>query len=163
MPITGRVRNQAMKATLAAMPDLVRSAFGDAIRVTASEMVRSAKSRVPVRTGTLRDHIDFSFSPTYARAKVGITPGTVVVRDNVRLSFKKNQISARAQAWRDRGYRVLRASHYAHMVEFGTVRMSPRPFMGPSFRAQQPLLESRMRSAQKVTIDSLANIGSRFL
>lgn len=141
MPITGKLTGaKAIKATLAAMPDVVRSAFGDAIRTTASEVVRDAMSRVPVDTGTLKNHIGFSFSPTYARAKVGIQPGTVVVDG-----------------------RPHRASHYAHMVEFGTIKMPARPFLGPAFRGQQSALDDRMRAAQRASLDDLANIGSRNL
>ncbi|HZR23246.1 MAG TPA: HK97-gp10 family putative phage morphogenesis protein [Vicinamibacterales bacterium] len=141
MPISGSVKGKAaIKATLAAMPDTVRAELGEAIRVTASEVVRNAKMSVPVRTGTLRNHIKFSFSPTYARARVGIEAGTVVIDG-----------------------RPLRASYYAHMVEYGTVKMSAHPFMRPAFEGQKTPLDSRMRAAQRATIDTVTNIGSRYL
>lgn len=142
MPIRGSVKSQAIKATLAAMPELVRSELGDAVRTTASEVKRNAIAAVPVGTGTLKNHIDFSFSPTYCRAKVGITPGNVVIQR-----------------------RVYRASHYAHLVEFGARggQMPAQPFMGPAFEGQQSALESRMRAAQRASIDDVANIGSTFL
>jgi HK97 gp10 family phage protein len=141
MPISGRViGKQAVLATLAALPELARAELGEAIRVTASEVVRNAKATVPVDTGTLRDHIGFSFSPKYASAKIGITPGTVVIKG-----------------------RAHRASHYAHMVEFGARggEIPARSFLGAAFRGQQSPLESRMRAAQAATLTDLANMGSR--
>jgi len=72
MAISGSIQGRdALKATLAALPEVIRDAMGAAIQMTASEMVRAAKARVPVDTGALRDHIAFSFSPIYIRARIG--------------------------------------------------------------------------------------------
>lgn len=39
------------------------------------------------------------------------------------------------------------SAHYAPYLEFGTVRMSPRPFIRPAADLQYPLLASRIRRA----------------
>jgi|SRR5665213_1419035 len=165
MPISGRVTGKAaILATLAAMSDVVRSATGEAVRVTASEVVRGAISRVPVETGTLRDHIAFSFSPLYASAKVGIAPGTVVVRGDQRAEYKK-ATREDAKVFRAQGWKTYRASHYAHLVEFGGRggKLPARPFLGPAFDGQQGTLDARMRAAQRETLTTLANVGSSYL
>lgn len=164
VPIKGRVNAQALKATLAAMPEIVRANMGDAMRTTGSEMVRNAKARVPIGTGTLRDHIDFSFSPTYCRSRVGITPGTVWIQGHVTIN-PKLAVDIGSKRLRSQGARAYRASHYAHMVEFGARggAMPAQPFMGPAFEGQMGPLESRMRAAQRASLDGLANVGSSFL
>jgi HK97 gp10 family phage protein len=164
MVISGRVTGlQGIKATLAAMPTIVRDRLGEAIRVTASEMVRDARGRVQVKTGTLQEHIDFSFSPTYASARVGITPGTVVIRADGELqSFKKvGRVAARIL--KAHGWKLYRASHYAHLVEFGWGHAPAHPFLGPAFAASKGPLDARMIAAQHASIDDLAHIGSSTL
>lgn len=173
MPITGRVTGkQATKATFAAMPEVVRNRHGEAVRTTASEVVRNARANVRVGHGTLRDHIDFSFSPAAVRVKVGITPGTVVIRESsrgavtIRELTKGNNTSARAAAFRAVGYKTYRASHYAHLVEFGhggPHGAPAHPFMDPAFRGQQAPYEDRMRAAQRATVDDLAHVGARYV
>ena len=147
MPISGKLTGaKAWKATFAAMPQIVQDRMGDAVQLTASEMKRDAKGRVDVETGTLRDHIDFSYSPTYCRAKIGITPGTIFIGQG-----NKGKVKA------------YRASHYAHLVEFGSSRLKAHPFMTPAFTGQQGPFDARMQAAQRASIDDLANLGSSLL
>lgn len=161
--IRGKVTGtQAIKATLAAMPQIVRDRLGEAIQTTASEITRVAKGNVPVRTGTLRDHIDFSYSPTYCRAKVGITPGTVVIQGAQTQTFKKVTRSF-AATYKALGWKVYRASHYAHLVEFGHGQVAAHPFLGPAFTGEQRYLDARMQAAQRGSITDLANVGARYL
>lgn len=163
MPIKGRVQSQAIKAALAAMPDAVRARHGEAIRVTLSEMKRIARATVKVETGTLQDHIDFSFSPTYARGKFGISPGSVWVQGRTAIGATM-AADIGASRLRSQGARLMRASHYAHLVEFGSPQHPMgAPFMGPAFSNQLSPLQDRMRVAQRDVVEDLTHIGSRYL
>ena len=113
--------------------------------MTASEVKRNARAAVKVQTGTLRDHIDFSFSPATCRAKVGITPGIVVIK-----------VPGSGPNAKPRAYR---ASHYAHLVEF----KQKSPFLGPAFAGQLAPLQERMKAAQRATLTDLAHVGARYL
>jgi HK97 gp10 family phage protein len=136
--IAGKIAGaRAWKAVLTAMPQAVRDEMADAVRTTASETVRQARANVPVKTGTLRDHIDFSFSERAVRAKVGITTGTVLIDG-----------------------RLYRASHYAHCVEFGTKTIPQHPFLRPAIEGQRSPFEDRMRAAGRAVERDLASIGS---
>jgi HK97 gp10 family phage protein len=164
MPITGTITGKAaILATLAAMPDVVRSAFGDAVRTTASEIVREARSQVPVDTGTLRDHINFSFSDKYARAKIGVSAGTTTIAGT---KVRGVVLAGRnGSALTSQGARVLRPSHYAHLVEFGHAgphAAKAHAFLGPAFTGQLEPFDERMKAAQRQTLTDLANIGARY-
>lgn len=134
MRVTGTVRGRdGWKAVFAAMPEAIRNAHGEANRVTAEEVVASAQAGVAFDTGTLKQHIASKFYPRSGNAKVGIATGEVLVHG-----------------------RVYRATHYAHMVEFGTVNMAAQPFMHPAIEGARASHEERHRAAGQVVEQDLA-------
>lgn len=78
-------------------------ALFSALRKAANIIRDEAKSRVPVLTGTLKDNIVTKKLPERRS-----NSATVIVGSN-------------------------RKAFHAHLIEFGTVKMTPRPFLRPAF------------------------------
>ena len=114
-----------LQASLNKLPDKMReTALLNASAAGARIIRNEAKRLVPVASGDLRDNI-------------------VVVR-----SFKQ-----RGRRVKLRGAVILgikgSGRYYAHLVEFGHSKSSPRPFM-------RPALESKAKEALKVIAEKLA-------
>ena len=82
---------------------------------------KAAKALVPVETKTLRKSIGKKVK-TYP----GGIWGGVGPRTDTKFTFF------------DEAGRKHKASNYAHLVEFGTIHSSAKPFLRPAFRATRP-------------------------
>lgn len=107
------------------------------IAESAAEIQQEAKSRAPVRAAV----------PDYpiSAAKAGEAPGSNV-RDRIRTILRDSGLSASIGTY----------FHVARYVEFGTRKMSARPFMGPAFEVMRPKFLARMRAALSKTVEKMA-------
>ncbi len=150
MSVTGRVSGLvAARKAFQALPETMRQHLAEATEDTALAMAADARQRVPVDTGTLRDHIGHSFSKRSGFARVGVKAGGVAIA------------GAGGSALTSAGARYLRPQRYAHLVEFGTVRATAKPFMLPAAEGQRALYARRLKDAGKKAERQLAS--SRFL
>lgn len=150
MSLRGEVRGIiAARKAFQALPQVMRDQFNEATEDTAIALAADARQRVPVDTGTLRDHIGHSFSKRSGFAKVGIRPGRVAIA------------GAGGSALTSSGARLLEPRKYARMVEFGTVKQTAQPFMLPAAEGQRVHYARRLRDAGKRGERQLAS--SRFL
>ena len=84
-------------------------------RAAAARIAKSAKMKVSVRTGTLKRSI------------------RVVKRKTENNAVIKHSVSAGGKVkWSTKGEKKTGDAFYAHMVEFGTSKMSAQPFMRPA-------------------------------
>ncbi len=74
-----------------------------------------------------------------ARARAPVETGTL--RDSIRVRPT------------DTGRAVEATAFYAHMVENGTVKTPPRPFLVPAFEANKAQIDDRIRAAVQRLID----------
>lgn len=115
----------------AALSDLNVAVIREAkngIAATAAEIQQEAKSRAPVR----------AVVPDYpiSDAKAGEAPGSNI-RNRIRTILRDSGLTASIGT-----YHAV-----ARFVEFGTRKMSARPFMGPAFEVVRPKFLQRMREA----------------
>ncbi len=96
-----------------------------ASRAGAKELLKEAKARVPVRTGVLKKALK--------------------VRALKRSRFNKISPGARVIA----GSPARGPAYYAHMVEFGTVRMRARPFLRPAMEETKAAVKAAFRDTLK--------------
>jgi HK97 gp10 family phage protein len=100
----------------------------EAVASSAREIEREAKMRAPVR----------ALVPDYkiSAAKAAQSPG-FNVRDRIKTILRDAGLTATIGT----GYFVAR------FVEFGTRKMSARPFLGPAFEVMRPKYLSRLHDA----------------
>lgn len=103
----------------------------------ASRLVRQiAASKVPVKTGALKKSLGVKIK-TY---RDGRTIGVIGPRTDVKGKPPKYRKLYRVPGSKKK---VLRnPSMYAHLVEFGTKRSRPRPFMRPAYEAAKAQVAS---------------------
>jgi HK97 gp10 family phage protein len=109
----------------------------DAIASSAREIEREAKMRAPVR----------AIIPDYPISvkKSAEAPGSNV-RDRIRTIIRDAGLTAT----------IGTAYFVARFVEFGTRKMSARPFMGPAFEVMRPKYLQRLRDALNTVIRKAA-------
>jgi HK97 gp10 family phage protein len=120
-------------------PEIERGLAG-AVRETAIVVVAGAKSRVPVRSGELRDTIraDFTGNGLVAFIKAGY--GTL------RRRSRRGSSSARyAKHSRRRRAAQDAPGIYAMVVEFGSTKQPAHPFMFPALESARPGCSRRAR------------------
>jgi HK97 gp10 family phage protein len=123
-----------LRATVPAMEkELVK-----AVEKNASELTVAIKSRVPVDTGALRDAVGYSMltgggARNRIAASVGVSGAEVKRGKGGKSGFG---------AFGNQGNRF-----YAWFVEFGTVKMAPRPFFFPTYRFLKRRMKGRMTRA----------------
>lgn len=145
MAIKGSVRGHiaARKAFKALAPEM-QAQLSEATERTVYAVKQRATASVPVDTGTLRDHVLSRFSPRTGFGRVGIKSGRVAIAGRG------------GSALTAQGARVLEASRYAHMVEFGTATTAAQPFMLPAAEAERGAYAQRLRTAGKKAERNLA-------
>lgn len=141
----------ALKRAFKAVPDEIRAQASEATEATVYAVERRAQQNVVVDTGTLRTHIGSAFSKRTGFGRVGIKSGRVALAGRG------------GSAHTSQGARLLEPKKYAHLVEFGTSKMSARPFMLPAAEAERGPYASRLRQAGQQAERALTNIGARFL
>jgi HK97 gp10 family phage protein len=104
------------------------------LRRMGAKIAKDAKSRVPVKTGTLKDNIIASRAPKKRRKN-----GEEAVEVTVRYKAKKYADNARNRRLGRVGgeYKNNGPLFYAKFLEFGTSRMPARPFMTAAFEANK--------------------------
>ena len=114
-----------------------RARMNEATEDTAIALWKAEKTRVPVATGILGEHLAWTMSKATGRARVGIRPGAVLDNRN----------------------RLHRPTKYGHLAEFGHRTRSGgfvqgKPFAIPATEGQrQPYLERCRAAAQKAERD----------
>lgn len=122
-----------MNRMFAALPVKVEAAARMAMEKGAEELVAMMKRVVPVDSGRLRDSIAWTW---------GDAPkGSVVLAESTSES---------------RGLKltVYSTDFKASWIEFGTVKMSARPFFFPSYRAMRKRIKSRVTHEMKKAIQA---------
>jgi HK97 gp10 family phage protein len=145
-PVTGA---KALKASFKALPKELRELVGSVNQTTAFAIAQSARARVPVRHGFLKQHIDTAFSKATGFAKVGVKKGRVAVAGRG------------GSALTSKGAKVVSPVRYAHLVERGTVKQKAQPFMGPAARAEGPAHVQRIKRLGPEVVDAIRAAGRK--
>lgn len=114
------------------LPDkIAKKPLQNALRAGGNVVVKAAKAKAPVDTGLLRD----SIAVKQAKQKTGAVHYQVGVYQKI---GKKRPF-------------------YAHMIEFGTSKMSPKPFMRPAWEETKAevLRTFSVRLAKSITTEAL--------
>lgn len=96
---------------------------------------KAAQKNAPVRTGALKGGIVVKRIPA---SETGLTSEHIVTVST--RSIKNYVKKSRAKRHRIEGFKSyvdLGDFFYAHFIEFGTVKMSARPFLRPAFDANK--------------------------
>lgn len=138
-----------MRKAFRTVEPAIREQCNEATEITAKALALDAAQRVPVDTGTLRDHIAWRMSKRTGFARVGIKDGRVAVA------------GAGGSALTRLGARLLEARKYGSFVHFGTSKMNGTPFMTTAAEGQRVLYARRLRDAGQRAERQLAS--GRFL
>lgn len=109
---------EALQEAFRRQPALVRARLGQIVSATSFSLAQRAKSSVPVDTGALQSAIR-AIGGSGLRGGVAIDSGTI---------------------------RGRQPEVYWRFVEYGTVRVSSRPFLRSAAEAEFPAVEARLRS-----------------
>ena len=136
-------------ATFRQLATVTQEAFTDAIRVTASEIVRVAQSRLTpghgFQTGALQRALGFRVSPKTGQAWIGIRRG--------------------ASGSAAPGRTPHRPTRVGHLIEFGHGGPHPArayPFLKPAVAGEQSAFMARCRAAGPEIERNMAAVGARF-
>lgn len=143
MPVTG-VRLHGVREAIDAFKKIeptMRKECAEATRSTLMTIATIARQRVRVRSGALRDAIDYTFSPVTGTGRVGIRAKTVTLPSGQRVN----------------------TARYAHLIEFGSSQSDAYPFMVPAAESQRSQAVQRWREALRRGERQLANVGGRFV
>lgn len=116
------------------IPAKVRDATRMAMAKGAGEIVALMKNRVPVDRGDLSDSIGWTWGDAPA--------GAIVLGQSART----------ATGERITIYAGNKAAYYARWVEFGTQKMTPRPYFFSSYRQLKRRTKSRITREMKKAI-----------
>ena len=153
-----------IEAKLKALPDHIAGKGGGpmlkALRRMGSRIAADAKRRVPVDTGTLKQNIITS----RISAKDRRATGQDGVEVTVRAKARKYKDSARNRKAGKVGgsYNDYGALYYARFLEFGTSKMSARPFLTPAFESVKPELPQMfVREMTRAIDEAVKKLASR--
>ncbi len=121
-------------------PKLQKSILNLAVKASAKDIQRSAKSIVPVGSGRLRDSIVVKKKTIREKRKDGQGKHTTVYKVGIKLDGK---------AW------------YAAMVEFGSKHAQPNPYMTPAFETNGRAAIDSMKAYIKLRFDRYMKKGLR--
>lgn len=121
-----------------------------ALRRMGTVIQKDAKSRVAVKTGTLRDNII-----VVRKRKDKLRPGEEGVDVTVRFKATAYKDNARNRRLGRVGgtYKNAGPLFYAKFLEFGTSRQPATPFLTPAFEAAKGTLPEMFRTALTKSID----------
>lgn len=124
----------------------------------AQPIVEAAKAEVPVKSGALRDSIKAS---PRVKNQVGRSEYSAAMRAGLGKSAARAALIAARRANKGQGSfaevfvgpaRGKGVVRYAHLIEFGSARLPPRPFMRPAWDA------NRMRALEIIKAELGAEI-----
>lgn len=103
--------------------------------------LRVLMNRLPGYTATLPERVRMAVRTTAAAVETGAKRRAPVrtgaLRNSILTHFERDGLEAL----------VGTALHYAPYVEFGTRRMAPRPYLGPSAEAAREVFAAALREA----------------
>lgn len=100
---------------------------------TAAALIEAdAISRAPVRTGALRDHIAI-----FKRKSDGNTAAYAIGIRGIRLNRKVKNVLRILRKANGNRTQIAGDVYYWQFLEFGTSKMSARPFLRPAFEANK--------------------------
>jgi len=128
------------------LPEVAKRRIMEAMEASADEIVRLAKSLVPVlkhpddrrRTGALRDSIGWTWGK--------VPKGAMTLGKVAEASLGGDLTITIYAGSRDKSSGVDDA-FYARWVEFGTQKMAAQPYFYPSYRANKKSARRNIRSA----------------
>lgn len=124
-----------LKKTLAALPQsLQTTAVKGMVAAGASVIRQEAALRAPVSTGKLQDGHPPPGTLKAAIFQMRLTADCSPTREVWMVNVRKGK---RFQAHQKSGQTVNLNAYYATWVEYGTVKMSARPYMRPAFEAKK--------------------------
>lgn len=138
---------QAIENRLKALPSHIQAkVVKRAARAGAKVIADDAKSRVPIRSGLLRKSI-----AVVKKSKRYTKQGHVsyLVTTKKKTKFRVAGIVGNQSVQ----LRVTGYAYYAHMIEFGTVKMPPNPFMRPAFEGSAQESIDAFKDSARSNID----------
>lgn len=132
----GGLRNK-----MAALPALIEKRGAEALEKSADEIVAMMKRLVPVDRGDLRDSVGW----TWGDAPKGSF--TLLKSRRGDFAYKGMRITI---------YAGDEVAFYAHMIEFGTVKMAAHPFFYVSYRSLKKRTRNRIARATRKALKEVA-------
>lgn len=127
--MSARVLNrEKLQKKLERLPAAAKTAIMEAMAKSADDIVRIAKSLVPVDKGDLQKSIGWVWGSKAPRGSISL--GTVRQGSLVLTIFAGND-----------------EAYYARYIEFGTQKMAAQPFFYVSYRARRKSAKSRISRA----------------
>lgn len=131
MPV--KVKNaDRLQRKLKAIPDFAQAEIRKAMEKSAAEIVKFARSLVPVDSGDLRDSIGWTWGDAPARS-IGLA--TAQSGDMVLTVFAGDD-----------------DAYYARWVEFGTQKMPGQAFFFPAYRLTKKRVRGRINRAMNKAV-----------
>jgi HK97 gp10 family phage protein len=119
------------------IPVAVRGSIREALEEQAEEVVAMMRRLAPSRTGTLRESIGWRWGSKAPTGTMAIaTVGSEQSEDLTITIFAGGKVAGND-------------AFYARFVEFGTVKMTARPFFYVSWRANKKRVRSRVQAAMR--------------
>lgn len=131
-----------LHARFNAIPERVKDALEAEMEVLAENLCAQMRRLVPVDKGTLRDSIGWSWGD---KPKGTLTIGT----------FRGEDYGALRIIVYAGGKTASGDAYYAHMQEFGTVKMAAQPFFFPVYRANKARIRQRLLNKVRTTVKGL--------
>lgn len=125
-----------------------RRVLRSSLQKSTPQLIQEMKSRAPVNTGALRDSITTSSKLAKAQSR------------KHRKMFKDDRLAV--EVFVGPSYNLGAGGRHAHLLEFGTVKMSPQPFMRPAFDGDKMKLLGRVEDNLRTELNkSLARMMKR--
>jgi HK97 gp10 family phage protein len=130
---------QMQRRLLKVVPESVRAAVRGVLEQSAEEIVATAKSLVPVKTGRLRDSIGWTWGDA---PKNSLTLGTVraAAEGTLRITIYAGNDAAPYARWVEFG-------HEAHASSATGSGAAPHPFFYPAYRLNKKKAKARATRA----------------
>ena len=140
---------------IAALPDVAKREIMKPLEVAADDIVRMAKSLVPVlkepdarrRAGALRDSIGWTW---------GKVPKGAATLGKVAASQLGGELTITIYAGSRDKDRGIDDAFYARWVEFGTQHMQAQPYFFPSYRANKKAASRGVRAGIRKAAKAVA-------
>ena len=130
------------KALKAFPQNVQNNILNSAVRAGAVTIQKEAKKNVPIRTGLTKASIIIKKRRPKSKSRIKFSIGIRRIKDG-REWYEKNLNS---KYFKDKP----KDAYYAHMIEFGTSKMTARPFM----RIQPYILKDEIRNVVKDIVKS---------
>jgi HK97 gp10 family phage protein len=133
-----------LRRKLKQMPEVIKEQIRQEMEKAAEQIVKMAKSLVPVDSGALRDSIGWTWGDPPGGAMVLAAAGDGDLRITIYAGTRDKKLGDMD-------------AFYVRFVEFGTSKMSAHPFFYPSYRANKKRAASRIRRAINKAVKQVAS------